>query len=125
MRLWTGDDDQSHFEQGWIDLPQGERGDLLSTVIASASISFRETSQGGSFTWHEAPTRQFVLTLSGTLEFETRGGATFTLHPGDILLAEDTTGGGHRWRLIDEQPWRRAYVILHKDAVLPFVRAQA
>ena len=30
--------------------------------------------------------------------------------PGDILLAEDTTGGGHRWRLTEDQPWWRAYV---------------
>ncbi len=31
-----------------------------------------------------------------------------------MLLAEDTTGGGHRWRLVDEQPWRR--VSSHGDA---------
>ncbi len=30
----------------------------------------------------------------------------------DVLLAEDTAGGGHRWRLIDDQPWRRVYVVL-------------
>jgi len=51
-----------------------------------------------------------VITLSGRLEFETRGGAKQVVEPGDILLAEDTSGGGHRWRLIDDQPWRRAYV---------------
>ena len=28
-------------------------------------------------------------------------------YPGDILLAEDTTGTGHSWRLVDDQPWRR------------------
>jgi quercetin dioxygenase-like cupin family protein len=53
-----------------------------------------------------------VLTLGGTLEFETRDGDTFIIRPGDVLLAEDTTGSGHRWRLIGEEPWRRAYVIL-------------
>jgi hypothetical protein len=29
-----------------------------------------------------------------------------------VLLAEDTTGGGHRWRLVDANPWRRVYVTL-------------
>lgn len=29
-----------------------------------------------------------------------------------VLLAEDATGTGHRWRLIDDQPWRRMYVEL-------------
>ena len=52
------------------------------------------------------------MTLSGTLEFTTRDGETFILKPGDVLLAEDTTGSGHRWRLIDDQPWRRMYVEL-------------
>jgi quercetin dioxygenase-like cupin family protein len=54
--------------------------------------------------------RQYVITLSGTLEFETRRGERFTIAPGDVLVAEDTTGGGHRWRLVDDQPWRRVYV---------------
>ncbi|MFQ1064144.1 cupin domain-containing protein [Bordetella trematum] len=124
VRLWTGADKESHFEDGWLDLPKGERGDVLSEVFKTASISFRETNAGGSYSWHEAPARQFVITLSGTLEFETRSGSTFILHPGDILLAEDTTGEGHRWRLTDQQPWRRAYVILAPDASIPFVPAE-
>ncbi|MGV3632881.1 MAG: hypothetical protein ACO1NY_00915, partial [Pseudorhodoplanes sp.] len=62
--------------------------------------------------WHVAPCRQYVVTLSVTLEFTTRDGETFVLKPGDVLLAEDTTGTGHRWRLIDDQPWRRMYVEL-------------
>jgi len=54
-----------------------------------------------------------VITLSGTLEFETRLGETCTLAPGTVLLAEESKdGGGHKWRLTDDQPWRRAYVIL-------------
>jgi hypothetical protein len=27
------------------------------------------------------------------------------------LLAEDVTGSGHPWKLIGNDPWRRAYVI--------------
>ena len=53
-----------------------------------------------------------MITLSGTLEFETRLGEGLTVAPGDVLLAEDTTGGGHRWRLVDDQPWRRVYMAL-------------
>jgi hypothetical protein len=41
------------------------------------------------------------------------------------LLAEDTTGSGHSWRLTDDQPWRRAYVILAPDASVPFVAKSA
>ena len=121
VRIWTGDDSNSRFEEGRIDLPKGERGDVLSELADVVSISFRETGAGGTFAWHDAPTRQFVITLSGTLDFETRDGEHFTIRPGDILLAEDTTGSGHSWRLTDDHPWRRAYVIFAPGAVIPFL----
>jgi len=38
IRLWTGDDGNSHFEEGVIDLPSGERGDILSGRIDVVSI---------------------------------------------------------------------------------------
>ena len=121
IRLWTGDDNNSHFEEGVIDLPKGERGDILSGTVNVLSISFRETRAGGAFEWHDAPVRQFVITLSGTLDFQTRTGEHFMLHPGDILLAEDTAGTGHSWNLVDDNPWRRAYVILSPGVQVPFV----
>src|ERR1700752_4078062 len=107
VRLWTAEDRNSHFEEGVIDLAPGARGDFLSEKWGATSISFQETASGGSFAWHNAPVRQLVITLSGTLDFETRSGEHFILRPGDILLAEDTSGGGHKWKLVDQEPWRR------------------
>ena len=123
VRIWTAEDGNSSFEEGQIDLSGGARGDVLSAVVSSSSLSFRETKAGGAFEWHDAPVRQFVLTLSGTLEFTTRRGDRFVIYPGDVLLAEDTAGSGHSWRLVDDQPWRRAYVILAPNAKVPFVAA--
>lgn len=123
VRIWTGPDGDTLFEEGTVDLPKGERGDVLSGTVEAASISFRETEPGGSFSPHRAPTRQFVITLAGTLEFRTAKGATFTIRPGDIVLAEDTTGSGHSWRLMDDQPWRRAYVIVGADTPVPFIKS--
>ena len=122
VRIWTGVDGNSLFEEGTIDLSKGERGDILSDKAVASSISFRETRSGGTFAPHDAPTRQFVITLARTLEFRTASEQTFTIHPGDILLAEDTTGTGHSWRLVDDSPWRRAYVILAPGAAVPFRR---
>jgi hypothetical protein len=123
VRIWTAEDGNSSFEEGQIDLSGGARGDVLSAVVSSSSLSFRETKAGGAFEWHDAPVRQFVLTLSGTLEFTTRRGDRFVIHSGDVLLAEDTAGSGHSWRLVDDQPWRRAYVILAPNVKVPFVAA--
>jgi hypothetical protein len=94
VRIWTGEDQNSHFEEGWIELEPGAHGDLLSGNLATAHASFQETRSGGTLAWHTAPVRQLVITLSGTLDFQTRGGQHFMLKPGDILLAEDTAGGG-------------------------------
>jgi quercetin dioxygenase-like cupin family protein len=120
VRIWTGEDQNSHFEEGRIDLEAGAHGDLLSGKMPAATVSFQETSSGGTLAWHTAPVRQLVITLSGTLDFQTRGGQHFMLRPGDILLAEDTVGGGHTWKLVDDQPWRRVYVVLGPDASVPF-----
>ncbi|MCB1703989.1 MAG: hypothetical protein KDI17_03950 [Halioglobus sp.] len=120
VRIWTGEDQNSHFEEGCIDLNPGTHGDLLSDKVSVVSTSFQETASGGTLAWHTAPVRQLVVTLSGTLDFETRSGQHFQLAPGDILLAEDTAGGGHSWQLVDKQPWRRVYIVLAPDAPVPF-----
>jgi quercetin dioxygenase-like cupin family protein len=120
VRIWTGDDKNSHFEEGLMDLKPGLRGDGVSGTMATTTISFEETAPGGAFAWHTAPVRQLVITLSGTLEFQTREGEHFLIRAGDILFAEDTVGSGHSWRLTDAQPWRRAYVVLQPGTRVPF-----
>lgn len=112
VRLFSGPDGNSHFEDGFIDMPLSQRGDILSGVTDVKTVSFRETGIGGEFEWHNDPTPQYVITLSGVLEFEMKGGEKFTINPGDILLATDTTGTGHRWRILDGNSWRRMYVVL-------------
>ena len=129
VRLWSGKDGQSHFEGGWIALAPGahpaSHGDLLSGTMPVTSVSFQKTASGGTLDWHTAPARQFVVTLSGTLDFQTRAKQHFTLKPGIVLLAEDTVGGGHSWRLVDAEPWRRIYVILAPGAEVPFKAGDA
>jgi quercetin dioxygenase-like cupin family protein len=78
-----------------------------------------------SYDWHTAPEQQYVITLTGTLEFITRDGEKFVMRPGDVLIADDTIGSGHRWRLIDDQPWRRAYVVLKPGAKDSFMAKTA
>jgi fumarate hydratase class II len=48
-------------------------------------------------------------------------GETFTIHPGDVLVAVDHTGSGHKWRLINDDPWKRAYVVFKTGADTHFV----
>jgi hypothetical protein len=112
IRLFTGTDGQSHFGVGEIEWNKLDALNAISCSEPARTISFEETAAGASLDWHNAPHRQYVITLSGRLEFETRNGGRQVVEPGDILLAEDTSGGGHRWRLIDDQPWRRVYIVV-------------
>lgn len=112
FKFITGPDNASHVLEGTID-------DNIRTDVVS--IHFQETPAHSSYDWHAAPDQQFVITLSGTLEFITRDGEKFVLRPGDVLIADDNVGSGHRWRLIDDQPWRRAYVVLKPGAKDSFV----
>src|ERR1700757_88909 len=119
IRLWSGLDGNSHFEEGVIDLEAGPRGDTLSGKFPIASVSFQETNKDPKLGWHPDPARQLVITLSGTLEFTTNDGR-FALGPGDILFTEDTGGAGHNWKMVSDQPWCRLYTILDPNTVVPF-----
>jgi quercetin dioxygenase-like cupin family protein len=124
VRMWTGGDGDSLFEEGSIELAAGMRDDSVGKPVPAVELSFQETRSGGSFEWHQDPVPRFVLTLSGTLEFETKSGAKFTIRPGDVLLAQDNSGTGHKWRLIGDDPWRRAYVVYKDGADLRFKPAR-
>lgn len=102
-RLYTGADGHSHVETG-----------TLAEVAADAvsTIHFKETAAHGRYDWHNAPEAQYVISLAGTLEFTMHDGSTFILRPGDVLLALDTTGSAHKWRMLGDLPWKRAYIVL-------------
>lgn len=89
--------------------------------IDLVSAHFRKTPAHSSFDWHNDATPQYVITLSGALEFTTASGETFTLHPGDVLLAEDNTDAVHRCCLINDQPWRRVCIAFKPGSESHFI----
>lgn len=121
IRIWTNGAENSSFEEGSLALAQGKPGDMIGAAARAASVSFRETQPDQALEWHDAPTRQLVLTLGGTLEFKTHDGQTFIIRPGDVLLAEDVAGTGHVWRLVGKEPWRRAYVVVPEGTDVGFI----
>ena len=92
VRLYTGDDGESHFTDGRVELEPPDAPNTRSAADEAATVIFEESASGSSLSWHNAPVRQYVITLSGTLEFETRLGERFTVAPSVVLLA----AGRHR-----------------------------
>ena len=111
-RLYTGPDGNSHVVRGSVN---------ENKLVEVQTIHFKQTPAHSTYDWHNDPIPQYVLTLTGVLEFVTVGGETFTIHPGEVLIAEDHTGSGHKWRLVNDEPWTRAYVVFRTGADTQFV----
>ncbi|NIP49118.1 MAG: hypothetical protein GWN55_16660 [Phycisphaerae bacterium] len=111
-RILSDEDGESHFEE--IDIPLKDAGDIgaLSETFPVTGIIFRETDGDYDYNWHNAPCRQFILMLDGSVEIEVSDGSRKTFHTGDILLAEDTTGRGHISRAVNKQPRKSVFVTL-------------
>ena len=111
-RLYTGSDNESHFED--VDIPLNATGgaDRRSELKQAAGIIFRETSGEYDRDWHNAPRRQFIINLEGQVEITIGDGTKRLFGPGDILLAEDTTGRGHISRAVNNKPRKSIFVTL-------------
>jgi len=71
---------------------------------------------------HTAPRYQFVVTLKGKLEFTTSEGKSFIIEPGVILIAKDTEGEGHSWKIIEGEYWERIYIVPNQNDLDCFIQ---
>jgi len=103
-RLYTGADGKSHFEE----LDQKEGSNYFLTAIAPKALVFKnDMNRDDLHGWHNAPRRQWCITLSGSCEIGIGDGTKKTFCAGDVFLAEDVTGQGHTALPIN---WVRAFV---------------
>jgi uncharacterized cupin superfamily protein len=111
-RLYTGQDNESHFED--FEMKLEDSGDIgkLSEKLNATGIIFRETGGDYNYDFHNAPERQYIVMLDGEIEIETGRGEKRRFTGGDILLAEDTTGRGHITRSIDGNTRRSLFITL-------------
>ena len=113
-RIFTGDDQQSHFEEIEVELEDlGVRGKISAPWPAS-SVMFRTVSGDYHLDFHTAPRRQLVVNLTGSVDIEIGDGTVKRMGPGSILLAEDTTGQGHISRNVDGEPRECLFIPLEE-----------
>lgn len=105
-RIYSGEDGQSHFE----DLPQTEGSKHFLTNLAVKTLVFKnDTNRADLHGWHNAPRRQWCITLGGSVEIGIGDGRKRIFGPGDVFLAEDLAGQGHTAVAKD---WARAFIHL-------------
>ena len=108
-RIYTGPDNESHFEEKEVDFKLN--GDMeVSELEPATGVYFRRAQASRLHDFHPAPRRQYIITLSGQVEIETGDGTVKRFGKGDIMLADDTTGRGHITRVIGGEP--RVYVTI-------------
>ena len=105
-RLYTGPDGQTHIEE----IDPARRPDLTA-LHATKGVVFRSTEPGHFSDWHNAPRRQYVITLEGEVEIGLGDGTTHRFGAGHVTLAEDLTGKGHTTRVVGNK--RRLTATVH------------
>ena len=98
VRIYTGDDGQSHFED--VTIPEGDAQVLA--LESGADMTFMRLLDGHFADWHNALRRQYLFMLAGQQDLQIGDGTVRSLRPGDMLVAEDLTGQGHTSRFVGD-----------------------
>ncbi len=97
VRMYSGDDGYSHFEDAEIDVTAELASGRYSDKLPTEWVMFREVIDGAGIPdFHPAPNRQLVINLTGAYDMDLGNGTVRRMGPGSVLLAEDFTGYGHR-----------------------------
>lgn len=116
-RLYTGVDGLSHFEQ--VNVKLSPVAGAPTSVEESEHLSMKNAyvvriAPGFFEDWHNADVRRYVVTIRGRAEVEVAGGQKLVAQPGQVVLAEDLTGKGHRFRVLGDSNWVALFVDMEK-----------
>jgi hypothetical protein len=107
-RLYSDASGESHFEDLEANLSAADLAGAAPPLYISKSLAAKETSFFGAPTgwesdWHPSQARNLFVVVSGSWEIEASDGEIRTFGPKDTLLVEDTTGKGHRSRVLGNE----------------------
>ena len=107
IRLFTGDDGESHFEDVVIDFTDSDYTSSapplgLSPMSSATQFGFMNAPAGWESDWHPSSARNFFVVISGEWEVTASDGEARRFDAMTLLLVEDTRGKGHKSRVISE-----------------------
>jgi hypothetical protein len=106
-RLYTDDLGESHFEELETQLVPSDFAPPsppldLSSPIRSQQFAFLGAPAGWQSDWHASSSRNMFVVVSGEWEIQTSDGQVRRFGPNTVLLVEDTSGKGHRSRVVSD-----------------------
>jgi hypothetical protein len=106
-RLYADADGATHFEDVVVAGHEEGHVTLTDAIPLSAMIMRHVVHSDGDAVRHNAPRRQFIVHLEGSVEVEASDGERRRFEPGDLVLVEDVEGDGHVTQWIGDDAARR------------------
>ena len=100
--LYTDKDGESHWRDIEVEWAEERRGSKLSKRLPANGIIFRQTKADNDLDFHNAPRRQYIVNLQGSVKITASDGEARVIGPGEVFLVEDVTGKGHRSHTLGE-----------------------
>ncbi len=116
-RVFADMDGESHFEDVAVEMKTVDFAPPapplnISDFVEATQFTFLRAPAGWVGDWHPAPQRQMMIYLAGQVEGQTSDGEQRTFGPGSAVLVEDTTGKGHKSRVLGTEDVLMAVVQL-------------
>jgi hypothetical protein len=107
IRLFADDDGESHFEDIEIEFTETEYTPSapqlgLSPMTEATQFGFMNAPAGWESDWHPSSARNFFVVINGYWEVTASDGETRRFGPQSLLFVEDTTGKGHKSRVVND-----------------------
>jgi hypothetical protein len=107
-RLYSDRSGESHFEEVDAELSLDDFAPStpplgISKYLSAERTAFLGGPSGWTGDWHVSSSRNLFVVISGEWEIEASDGAVRLFSANSVLLAEDTTGKGHRSRVLGEE----------------------
>lgn len=110
VNIYADDKGESHIRDVEVEWARESRFGKSSDPVPVTTMTFRVTDGSYDLDWHNAPRRQYIVNLEGSVELITSTGEKRIVGPGEIVLAEDLTGKGHLSRAVAGQ-MRKSLII--------------
>lgn len=105
IRIFADAHGDSHFEEIVeelfpVDFAPATPPLYTSAASNSGQVAFLAAPAGWESDWHVSSSRNFFVVVSGEWEIETSDGSVRRFGPNTVMRVEDTTGKGHRSRVV-------------------------
>ena len=111
LRIYNDADECSHFDIQKVGLNNADDAPptlplMTSSMKTAEKFVFLKLPVGWHGDWHPTPIRQWLILLSGELEFEVGDGKQFRRKTGDVVMLDDVMGKGHQTKVVGNIPVR-------------------